>query len=158
RQLIGTDPSFETFEIAGQLRSLIVSRFSDAVAKLGVGVLDLAGNYGKMGGDVQAKMNEEFAAMGLKLATFVIENISLPPEVEQALDTRTKMSVTGDMNRYTQYKAAEAIGTAAANPGGMAGVGAQVAAGVAIGSQMAGALSGAAGASQAPPPLPAGAA
>jgi membrane protease subunit (stomatin/prohibitin family) len=155
RQLIGTDPSFETFEITGQLRSLIVSRFTDAVGQLGVGVLDFAGNYGKMGGEIQAKMSEEFAAMGLKLATFVIENISLPPEVEQALDTRTKMSVTGDMSRYTQYKAAEALGTAAANPGGLAGMGAQVAAGVAIGSQMAGALGGAAGASQSPPALPA---
>lgn len=153
RQLIGTDPSFETFDIAGQLRSLIVSRFTDAIGKLGVGVLDFAGNYGKMGVDLQVKMNEEFSGMGLKLATFVIENISLPPEVEQALDTRTKMSVTGDMARYTQYKTAEAIGTAAANPGGMAGVGAQMAAGVAIGSQMAGAMTG--GGSQAPPALPA---
>lgn len=156
RQLIGTDPSFETFEITGQLRSLIVSRFTDALGKLGVGVLDFAGNYAKIGADAQVKMNDEFANMGLRLATFVIENISLPPEVEQALDTRTKMSVTGDLGRYTQYKTAEAIGTAAANPGGMAGMGAQIAAGVAIGSQMAGALGGAATPSQAPPPLPAG--
>jgi membrane protease subunit (stomatin/prohibitin family) len=156
RQLIGTDPSFETFEITGQLRSLIVSRFTDAIGKMGVGVLDFAGNYAKMGQDAQLKMSDEFANMGLKLVTFVVENISLPPEVEQALDTRTKMSVTGDLNRYTQYKTAEAIGTAAANPGGMAGVGAQLAAGVAIGSQMVGALAGqGASQGQAPPPLPA---
>ncbi len=158
RQLIGTDPSFETYEITGQLRSLIVSQFTDAIGKLGVGVLDFAGNYSKMGAEIQLKMNDEFANMGLKLATFVIENISLPPEVEQALDTRTKMSVTGDMNRYTQYKTAEAIGTAAANPGGLGGIGAQLAAGVAIGSQMAGAMTGAAQAqpqaSQVPPALP----
>ncbi|MFO0878511.1 MAG: SPFH domain-containing protein [Gemmataceae bacterium] len=154
RQLIGTDPSFETYEITGQLRSLIVSRFTDAMGKLGVGVLDFAGNYAKIAADAQLKMNDEFANMGLKLATFVIENISLPPEVEQALDIRTKMSVTGDLNRYTQYKTAEAIGTAAANPGGMAGIGAQIATGVAIGSQMAGALGGAAGSASTPPPMP----
>src|SRR5436190_21069546 len=91
RQLVATDPSFETFDITGQLKSLIVSHFTDALGKLKVGVLDMAGNYQKIGVEAQMKMNDEFANMGLKLVTFVIENISLPPEVEQALDTRTKM-------------------------------------------------------------------
>ncbi len=157
RQLIGTDPSFETYEITGQLRSLIVSRFTDEIAKMHVGVLDLAGNYAKIGQEAALRMNDEFANMGLKLVTFVVENISLPPEVEQALDTRTKMGVIGDMGKFTQYQAAQAIPTAAANPGGIGGMGAQIAAGVALGSQMAGAL-GAAQQPQtaAPPPVPAG--
>src|SRR6187549_552235 len=92
---------------------------------------------------------------GIDLMALLIENISLPPEVEQALDTRTKMGVIGDMSQYTKYQAAEAIGTAAANPGGMSGVGAQLAAGVAIGGQMAGALGAGMANQPAPPPLPA---
>jgi membrane protease subunit (stomatin/prohibitin family) len=161
KELIGTDPSFETYEITGQVRSLIVSRFTDALAKMQVGVLDLAGNYAKIAQDSQVKMNDEMGNMGLKLPTFLIENISLPPEVESALDTRTKMGVIGDMSQYTKYKAAEAIETAAANPGGMGGIGAQLAAGVAMGSQVAGALgAGLAGqvaqTAQVPPPVPGG--
>jgi membrane protease subunit (stomatin/prohibitin family) len=157
KQLIGTDPSFETYEITGQLRSLIVSRFTDELGKMQVGVLDFAGNYAKIAQEAAIKMNDEFANMGLKLATFIIENISLPQEVEQAIDTRSKMGVIGDMGKYTQYKAADAIGTAAANPGGLGGVGAQLAAGVAVGTQMAGALgAGLVGstAQAAPPPMP----
>jgi len=158
KQLIGTDPSFETFEIAGQLRSLIVAHFTDVLGKMHVSVLELAGNYGKIAQDAHVKMNDELSNMGLKLATFLIENISLPPEVEQALDTRTKMGVIGDMSQYTKYQAAEAIGTAAANPGGVGGLGAQLAAGVAVGGQMAGALGAGLAAqpaaAQAPPPVP----
>jgi membrane protease subunit (stomatin/prohibitin family) len=160
QQLVATDPSFEAFEIAGQLRSLIVSRFTDAVGQLKIGVLDMAGNYAKVASEAQAKMNEEFAAMGLRLATFAIENISLPEEVEKALDTRTKMGVIGDMNTFTRFQTANAIGDAAANPGGLGGVGAQMAVGVALGTQMAGAMGGAVSpgtaAGAAPPPLPAG--
>jgi membrane protease subunit (stomatin/prohibitin family) len=155
RQLVATDPSFETYEITGQVRSLIVAHFTEAIGKMGVGVLDLAAHYSTIAADAQVKMSDELGNMGLKLPTFVIENISLPPEVEQALDTRTKMGVLGDLNQYTKYQAAEAIGTAAANPGGMGGVGAQLAAGLAVGGQMAGALGAGMAAQAAPPPLPA---
>src|SRR5262249_25357433 len=97
----------------------------------------------------------DLAQMGLALPAFYVENISLPPEVEQALDKRTQMGVLGDLNQYTKFQAANAIGEAAANPGGGAGMGAQIAAGVAVGGQMAGALGGAMAAQPAPPPLPA---
>ena len=90
--------------------------------------------------------------MGLKLSAFYIENISLPPEVEKALDERTKMGVLGDLSRYTQYQTAQAIGDAAKNPGGIAGMGAGIGAGMAVGQQMAGAMAG--GTASAPPPLP----
>ncbi|MBY0231719.1 MAG: SPFH domain-containing protein [Gemmataceae bacterium] len=155
QQLIGTDPSFETFDITGQLRSMIVSHFTDALGRLKVGVLDLAGNYAKVAAECQARMNDEFANMGLKLVSFVIENISLPEDVEKAIDTRTKMGVIGDMSQYTKYQAANAIGDAAANPGGLGGIGAQLAAGVAVGGQMAGALGAGLSAPTSPPPMPA---
>jgi hypothetical protein len=154
KQLVATDPSFETFDIANQLRNMIVSRFVDVVGQAKMPVLELAGNYEKLGKLAQDRLTAEVATMGLTLTQFYIENISLPPEVEQALDTRTKMGVLGNLDQFTKFQTAEAIRDAAQNPGGIAGAGAGIGAGVAIGQQMAGALGGAS-AGAAPPPLPA---
>jgi membrane protease subunit (stomatin/prohibitin family) len=158
RQLVATDPSFETYEITGQLRNTIVARFVDAVGRSKLAVLDLAGNYDRIAKVAMEGIAPDLAGMGLSLPAFYIENISLPPEVEQALDTRTKMGVLGDLNQYTKYQAATAIPEAAANPGGIGGMGAQLAAGVALGTQAAGAIGGALAAQPSPPPLPTSAA
>jgi membrane protease subunit (stomatin/prohibitin family) len=155
RQLVATDPSFETYEITAQLRNTIVARFTDAIGRAKIAVLDLAGNYDKIAKVAMEGIGPDLAQMGLNLPAFYIENVSLPPEVEQALDTRTKMGVLGDLNQFTKYQAANAIPEAAANPGGMGGVGAQLAAGVAIGGQMASALGAGMASQPAPPPLPA---
>ncbi len=152
RQLVATDPSFETYEISEQLRHTIAARFADAVGQTKLPVLDLAGNYDKMSKLALEKIAPDLEAMGLALTLFYIENVSLPPEVEQALDKRTKMGVIGDMRRYTEYQTAEAIPVAAANPGGIAGTGMGLAAGIAMGNQMAGQMVG--GSSGGPPPLP----
>src|SRR5207302_1306636 len=146
KQLVATDPSFETFDIANQLRNMIVSRFVDVVGQAKMPVLELAGNYEKLGKLAQDRLSAEVAAMGMTLTQFYIENISLPPEVEQALDTRTKMGVLGNLDQFAKYQTAEAIRDAAKNPGGIAGAGAGIGAGVAIGQQMAGAMAGAAAA------------
>jgi len=138
RQLVATDPSFETYEIATQLRNTIVARFVDAIGQAKIAVLDLAGNYERISQVALERIRPDLAEMGLALTTFYIENISLPPEVEKVLDRRTEMGVLGDLNQYTKYQAANAIGEAAANPGGVAGLGASLAAGVAVGQQMAG--------------------
>jgi len=150
RQLVATDPSLETYEVSNQLRNTIVARFVDAIGQAKIAVLDLAGNYDRISQVALERIRPDLAEMGLQLVAFYIENISLPPEVEQVLDKRTAMGVIGDMNQYTRYQTATAIGDAANNPGGMAGVGASLAAG----AVMAGQMVGAAGA-QAPPPLPA---
>jgi membrane protease subunit (stomatin/prohibitin family) len=155
RQIVATDPSFETFEIANQMRNTIVARFVDAVGQAKIAVLDLAGNYDRISQVALERIRPELAQMGLSLAAFYIENISLPPEVEQALDTRTKMGMLGDLNQYTKYQAANALGEAASNPGGVGGMGAQIAAGAVLGGQMAGALGGA-NAAPTPPPIPSG--
>ncbi|MCL2645372.1 MAG: SPFH domain-containing protein [Phycisphaerales bacterium] len=156
RQLVVTDPMFETFEISNQLRNVMVSRFADAIGQVKIAVLDLAGNYDKVAKGAMEVMRPDIAALGLELTTFLIENISLPPEVEQALDQRAKMGVIGDLGRYTQYRTAEAIGDAAKNPSGMAGLGGGIAAGMAMADQMRGAMAGAAnsGGVGGPPPIP----
>jgi len=157
RQLVATNPSFEKFEITGQLRNTIVSRFTDAIGQMKIPVLDMAGNYQKVAQMAQQWVAPELAAMGLSLTAFYIENISLPPEVEKALDKRTEMGMIGNLDQYTKYQTAGAIRDAANNPGGIAGIGAGVGAGFAIGGQMAGAMqpgAAAPAAPAAPPPLP----
>lgn len=157
RQLVATDPSFETYEITNQLRNMIVSRIADAIGQARIPVLDLAGNYEKLGGVLTTRLSSEVGAMGLGLTQFYVENISLPPEVEQALDTRTKMGVLGNLDQFAKYQSAEAIRDAAQNPGGIAGMGVGLGAGVAIGQQMGGAMAGMASAPAqvTPPPAPA---
>jgi membrane protease subunit (stomatin/prohibitin family) len=156
RELVATDPAFETYNITNQLRNTIVSRFVDVVAQAKIPILDLAGNYERLATLALSRIAPELTKMGLALTAFFIENISLPPEVEQALDARTKMGVLGDLGQYTRLQTAEAIPAAAANPGGIAGIGAGLGAGMAVAGQMAGALQGAqapAGPAT-PPPLP----
>src|SRR5688500_20366721 len=89
---------------------------------------------------MRGKMNEDFKAWGLELTKFVIENISLPQEVEAAMDKRTSMGVIGDVGRYAQFQAADAMRDAAQNPSGGASTGAGLGAGFAIGNAMAGAM------------------
>jgi membrane protease subunit (stomatin/prohibitin family) len=151
KQIVATDPNLETYEITNQLRNTIVSRFVDTIGQAHIAVLDLAGNYDKMSHVALEMIKPDLKGMGLELTMFYIENISLPPEVEQALDKRTQMGVLGNLDQYTKYQAATAIPEAAKNPGGLGGIGASLAAGMAIGNQMTGAMQSA----NAPPPLPA---
>jgi membrane protease subunit (stomatin/prohibitin family) len=154
KELVATDPSFETFDITNQLRNMIVSRFVDVIAQAKLPVLDLAGNYEKIGKIAHDKVGGEMAGMGLALTQFYVENISLPEEVEQALDTRAKIGVLGNLDQYTRLQTADAIRDAAKNPGGVAGLGAGIGAGAAIGSQMGAAMGGMQSAGNVPPPMP----
>ncbi|HYO07723.1 MAG TPA: SPFH domain-containing protein [Tepidisphaeraceae bacterium] len=158
RNVVGTDHRFSIEDIGEQLRDLLVARFADALGDSKIPVLDLAANQDDLGKILTARLQPDFDVFGLKLVNLVVENISLPPEVEQALDTRTKMGVIGDLNRYAQFQAANAIGDAAKNPNGIAGVGAGLGVGFGIANQMGQAFAnnpalGNPGPS-APPPVP----
>lgn len=154
REVVGTDGTTSTAEITDQLRNLILARFTDVLGESKIPALDLAANYDEIGGFVAGKMHDEFQeAYGLDVTKLVIENISVPPEVEAALDKRASMGVIGDVGKYTQFQAAQAMEAAAANPGGGAAEGMGLGMGFAMAHQMAGTM----GKQQTsvPPPLPA---
>ena len=141
KQIAGTNARFVTEDIEGQLRRTMVSAFSDSLAESKIAALDLASNYDELSKFSRQKLQEEFKTLGLELTKFVVENISLPEEVEAAMDKRTSMGVLGDMGKYTQFEAAQAMRDAAQNPSGGAGLGAGLGAGFAVGNAMAGAMS-----------------
>jgi membrane protease subunit (stomatin/prohibitin family) len=164
KELVGTDALFKTDEVKEFLRQMIVGRLAGALAHAQVAVLDLAANQEQIAARLAGTLTEECQPMGIAIPKFIIENVSLPPEVEEAMDKRTQMGVLGDLGRYTQFQAANAMEDAANNPGG-AGEGLGIGLGVGLGQRAAAALSAPIAAPQpaaapapvaaaGPPPLP----
>ncbi len=158
-EIVGTDGEFTMDEISYQIRNVIVQEFSRVIAGSQIPVLDMAANTGDLGKLIVAEVAPVLAGYGLVMPEFYIENISLPPAVEEALDKRTSMGLAGDLGKFTQYSAAEAMTAAAKNPGGGGGMGAGL--GMGMGMAMANQMSqpgpwGAApqATSPAPPPPP----
>jgi membrane protease subunit (stomatin/prohibitin family) len=143
KEVAGTNAHFQTEDIEGQLKRAIVSGFSDALGESKIPALDLAASYDELSTQARNKMTEDFKTYGIEVTKFYVENISLPPEVEAAMDKRASMGALGDLNKYAQYQAAEAMRDAARNEGGGAGLGAGLGAGFAVGGAMANALGGA---------------
>lgn len=159
RQIAGTGSLFETDEITSQFKHMLVSRFADVLGESKIPSLDLAANYNELGETLRELLQEEFNDYGVELTKFLIENISFPPEVENALDKRSQMGIIGDMSRYTQFQTANAITDMANNPGAggnMMGVIAGVGVGNVVGGAMtsAGQSQGASPQAGGPPPLP----
>lgn len=140
REIVGTDGHFTKDEIIDQLRNIVVSRFTDALGESKIPVLDIAGNQDELGEFIHGKISPEFDEYGLELTKLLVENVSLPQAVEEALDKRTSMGVIGDLNAYTQFQGANAMEAAAANPGGMAGGGMGMGMGFAMANQMGAAM------------------
>lgn len=156
KELVATDPSFETFEVTNQLRNVIVARFADTLGQNKVPLLELAGRYEELSKAALERIAPEISLLGLALTAFYIENVSLPPEVEQALDKRSQMGVLGNLDQYIKLQTGNAITDAAQNPSGVAGIGAGLGAGMTMANQMASALQPSASQSSGsqPPPLP----
>ena len=154
-EIVGTDGEFTMDEISYQIRNIIVQEFSRSIAGSGIPVLDMAANTADLGKLVAAAIAGPVAEYGLTIPELYVENISLPPGVEAALDKRTSAGIAGDLGRFTQYSAAEAMTEAAKNPsGGGMGAGLGMGMGMAMANQMS-AQSGPWGAGpQAPPPPP----
>jgi membrane protease subunit (stomatin/prohibitin family) len=133
----GTRERYMVDDLSGQLRNTIVGSMTDLFAESGIPFLDLAANQDELATRLRAKLADNFKALGLELSGFVVENVSLPEDLQKVLDQRIGMNMVGDMARYTQYQVASSIPTAAANEGGVAGAGAGLGAGVAMGQAMA---------------------
>ncbi|HPC60257.1 MAG TPA: SPFH domain-containing protein [Verrucomicrobiota bacterium] len=152
REVAGTDHQFRLDEFADTMRSRVVSVFSDALASANVPVLDVASRYQDLGEALLPLINPAMTAKyGLEIPSFVIENVSLPPEVEQAIDKRSSMAAIGNLNDYVKFQMAESM--TRGEGGGMAANAAQLGAGLAMGQQIMQGLA----AGQGAPAVPAGA-
>ncbi|MEI4471292.1 SPFH domain-containing protein [Frigidibacter sp. MR17.24] len=159
REIVGTDGEFTADEISFQIRNVIVQEFSRVIAGSGIPVLDMAANTADLGKLVTTAIAPTIAAYGLSIPEFYIENISLPEEVEKAMDRRTSMGIVGDLSRYTQFQAAEALGNPASGAGSAMAAGLGAGMGMAMGQATAAAQAaagpwGAAPARAAAPPPP----
>lgn len=140
REVFGTNAIYRVEDLSVQCKSILVQNITDAIAEAKVAALDLAANYKEIADKIVEISSPEFNKMGLKLCKVVVENLSLPEEVEKVLDERSKLGILGDkMGTYTQYQSAQAIRDAANNPSGgnMAGIGVGLGAGAAIGNMFA---------------------
>ncbi len=140
KEVFGTSAYMTVDGVTGQIKRTLVSGLSDAIAQSKIPALDLAANYDELSQYALQSLSPRIAALGLKLESFVIENISLPDEVEKAMDRRTSMGVVGNLNQYAQFQAAEAMREAANNQNGAAGMGAGMGAGMMMAQVMQGAM------------------
>ena len=149
-EISGTRAEYTVDELEQQLRNLVVASMSATLGGADVPFLDMAANQVLLAERMREAMTPTFERYGLSLDNFAVENISLPEELQKAIDTRISMGMVGDLGKYTQYQVANSVPLAAQNEGGLAGVGAGLAAGVGMGQVMMDALRG----SQAPAAAP----
>ncbi len=136
-KISGTRDVYHVADLDGQLRNTITGRMSDSFAGSQVPFLDMAANQIELGNKIADFLKPVFIDLGLTLDSFVVENLSLPDELQKVLDQKISMAMLGDMNRYTQFQVAQSIPTAAANEGGLAGAGVGIGAGLVFGQTMA---------------------
>ncbi|MGC8873578.1 MAG: SPFH domain-containing protein [Chloroflexia bacterium] len=138
-KIAGTQGIFTTDRLQDYLRSILVARFADLLGENLTSVLDLAGQYDELAGATRARVADDFVALGLNLKAFYINAITVPEEVEKAIDERAQMGAIGDLSAYMRFKAARAVGDAARaeGAGGLAGAGLGLGAGVGLGGVLA---------------------
>jgi membrane protease subunit (stomatin/prohibitin family) len=136
-KISGTRDIYHVTDLEGQLRNTIIAKMTDAFAASQVPFLDMAANQGALAEKISEQLKPALTDYGLSLDSFVVENLSLPDELQKVLDQRISMNVLGDLGKFTQYQVAQAIPIAAGNEGGGAvGIGAGLGAGVAMGQAM----------------------
>ena len=134
KEVAGTDDHFRLDEFNDTMRSRIVSVFSDALASARIPALDVAARYGELGEALLPLINPVIGdKYGLAMTSFIVENVSVPPEVEQAIDKRSSMAAVGNLNDYVKYQMGQGLERGGA---GVAGIGAEVAVGMSMAQQM----------------------
>ena len=154
-EISGTRDVYTVDDLEMQLRNLVVSTMSRTLGSSTVPFLDMAGNLGVMSDAMKAAMGPVFERYGVALDNFAVESVSLPEELQKALDTRISIGMAGNMATFTQYQAANSLPLAAQNEGGLAGVGASLGAGLTMGQVMGDALRSATSPATAAPGAPA---
>lgn len=133
KEVAGSDHNFRVDEFADTMRSRVVSVFADALASAKVPVFDVASRYGELGEALLPLINPVLEAKyGIQLASFIIENVSVPPEVEQAIDKRSSMAAVGNLNDYIKFQMAQGM----EKGGGSGGVATELAVGLSIAQQI----------------------
>lgn len=152
----GSREMYRVEDLEGQLRNTIVGRMTAAFAESGVPFLDMAANQVELANRIAEGLRPIFADLGLGLHSFVVENLSLPEDLQKMLDTRVGMNIIGDMGRYTQFQVANSMPIAAANEGGggIAGIGVGLGAGLTMAQQMMNAMNPGGGAAPQGGPTP----
>lgn len=135
-EISGTRDTYTVDDLEMQLRNLVVSTMSSTLGNSAAPFLDMAANLGVMSDAMKTAMAPVFERYGVAIDNFAVESISLPEELQKALDTRISMGMVGNMATYTQYQTANAIPLAAQNEGGLAGIGASLGAGLSMGQVM----------------------
>lgn len=140
KRILGTRELFTSEELEGQLRSMILTSMSSYFGASGISFLDMAANQENFSQKLKEELLDDFEQYGLELKTFHVQNLSLPEELQEYLDKSSKMNIVGNMDRFAKFETADNISTAAANEGGMAGMGASLTAGMAMAQQMMGSM------------------
>ena len=136
KEVAGSDQNFRLDEFADTMRSRIVSIFTDAIATAKIPVLDVASRYTELGEALQPLINPAIVAKyGLEITSFIVENVSVPPEVEQAIDKRASMAAVGNLNDFVKYQMGKGLETGAGGAGA-AGTAAELAVGFGLAQQM----------------------
>lgn len=139
--IVGTDGNFTSEKISEQLKSIAVTRFTDAIGESKIPVLDMAANYNEVSAYCETKIRHDFEEYGINLTKFLVTSITLPPAVEEALDKRSSMGIIGNMDTFMKYQTGEAMTAAANNPtGGEAASGMGLGMGFAMANQMMGSM------------------
>jgi membrane protease subunit (stomatin/prohibitin family) len=142
-EISGTRAVYTRDEVEEQLRGILLSTMATSLGTGSKPFLDLAANQTLMAAAVRSDLQTAFERYGLALDVFNVTSINLPEDLQEALDKRIAIGMSGDLNKFTQYQVANAIPLAAQNEGGLAGVGASLSAGVVLGQTMARGLAGA---------------
>jgi membrane protease subunit (stomatin/prohibitin family) len=159
KEIAGTEGRFTLDEVCDQLKNLIITRFSDMLGESKIPVLDLSANYDELSVYLTGKIAAEFLEYGLEVTKLLVENISLPQEVEAALDKKTSMGIIGNLDNFLKFQSGTSMEAAAKNPGGEAAAGVGMGMGFAMANQLGKVMANpAAGAQQplqsaAPPPV-----
>jgi membrane protease subunit (stomatin/prohibitin family) len=137
-QVCGTRQRYLASDLEDQLRAMIVERMAGIFATSDVPFLDMAANQAVLASKIAAEMKPGFAALGLDMGQFIVESVSLPDELQKVMDQRIGMGMAGDLNKLTQFEAAESLEEAAQNTGGTAGMGVGLGAGAAMAQALMG--------------------